>query len=104
MEFVARSVETCDDRGEHARLRQGKAQAQGVHEREPQQKELGEMPHGRHIDRMAKERVRCRAKGFEQETDDARIMIERIACFGAHTKDENCNCRNEYPAQNSEFC
>ena len=58
MEFIARSVEACYDRGEHACLWQGKVQAQGVHERESQQKELGEMPHGRHIDRMAKERIR----------------------------------------------
>ena len=104
MEFVAYSVEACDERGERACFWQGQAQAQGVHEREPKQEELGEMPHRRHIDRMTEERVRCRAEGFEQEADDARIMIERIARFGAHAKDEKRNCRNERPAQDRDSC
>ena len=56
-----------------------------------------EMPHGRYVDLVAEERRGARNQEIFDDRDDARVVIEVVACFRAHAENEGEHNRDSCP-------
>ena len=72
-------------------------EAQRVCERGAKQQVFREMPHGRYIDLVAEERRGARNQEVFDDRDDARVVIEAVACFRAHAENEGEHNRDGCP-------
>lgn len=113
VEFVAYAVKAREDeRDERARevaepacgvrgrvvLECGpRREAQRVCERGAKQQVFREMPHGRYVDLVAEERRGARNQEVFDDRDDARVVIEVVACFRAHAENEGERNRDSGP-------
>lgn len=72
-------------------------EAQRVCERGAKQQVFREMPHGRYVDLVAEERRGARNQEVFDDRDDARVVIEVVACFRAHAENEGERNRDSGP-------
>ena len=63
----------------------------------PSSQVFREMPHGRCVDLVAEERRGARNQEVFDDRDDARVVIEVVACFRAHAENEGEHNRDGCP-------
>ena len=72
-------------------------ETQRVCERGTEQQVFREMPYGRYVDLAAEERRGARNQEIFDDRDDARVVIEVVACFRAHAENEGEHNRDGCP-------